>query len=191
MEFRRMTAMETERWYREELCAAFAPQECKPLEDILSLERAGRYELWGLFGEEVLLGYATLWKSPGVPLVLLDYLGVTAARRSGGLGTEILSRLKAQGHPLVLESEVPVEGDSEEENLLRQRRIDFYRRNGFCPVYRMATCGMAWQALLYDPKGSLLEDVMRWHRELYGSERTDVRVPLPAGEMPQMPYWMN
>lgn len=191
MNFRRMTEAETARWYREELCTAFAAQECKPLEDIFSLIRAGRYEIWGLFDEEALLGYAAIWKSPEVPLLLLDYLGVTASRRNAGLGTELLSRLKARGQPLILESEIPVAGDGEEENRIRRRRMAFYRRNGFCPVYRMATCGLAWQALLYDPEGSSPDDVMRWHRALYGPERTDVQVPLGDGETPQMPYWMN
>lgn len=191
MEFRLMTPQEISYWYFAELCTAFAPQECKPLADILALQREGRYELWGLFEPGAMLGYAAIWKAPDIPLVLLDYLGVTAERRNAGLGAEILTRLKAQKRPLVLESEIPVEGDSAQENALRLRRIAFYRRNGFTPVYRMATCGMAWQALLSAPEDTALDDVMYWHRALYGPKRTDVQVPLPEGEKPQMPYWMK
>lgn len=191
MEFRLMTPQEVSYWYSAELCTAFAPQECKPLADILALQQEGRYELWGLFESGTMLGYAALWTAPDIPLVLLDYLGVTAEQRNAGLGTEILTHLKAQGRPLVLESEIPVEGDSAQENALRLRRIAFYRRNGFTPVYRMATCGMAWQALLSAPEGTALADVMHWHRALYGPKRTDVQVPLPEGETPKMPYWMN
>lgn len=191
MEFRLMTPREVSYWYSAELCTAFAPQECKPLPDILALQQEERYELWGLFENGTMLGYAAIWKAPDIPLVLLDYLGVTAERRNAGLGAEILTRLKAQGRPLVLESEIPVEGDTAQENTLRQRRIAFYRRNGFTPVYRMATCGMAWQALLFAPNDTTLTDVMRWHRALYGPQRTDVQVPLPEGETPRMPYWMS
>ena len=186
-----MTSREIPDWYHKELCTAFAPQECKPLNDIIALIDQDRYELWGLFETDTMLGYAALWKAPDIPLVLLDYLGITALRRSSGLGSEILTRLKQQGRPLVLESELPVPGDREEANHLRLRRIDFYQRNGFQPVYRMATCGMAWQAMLYDPTNAAIEDIMRWHRALYGPERHDVKVPLPDGETPEMPYWMQ
>lgn len=191
MEFRRMMPSEIPNWYQNELCTAFAPQECKPLGDILSLEARKCYELWGLFEGDTMPGYAALWTAPEIPLVLLDYLGVTAMRRSSGLGGEILARLKEQGRPLVLESELPIEQDREEENLLRLRRINFYLRNGFSPAYRMATCGLAWQALLYDPSNASREDIMRWHKEIYGPQRNDVQVPLPDGEIPKMPYWVQ
>lgn len=179
-----MTPGEILPWYHRELCTVFLPQECKPLPDILALEAAGRYELWGLFDNIDMLGYAALWTAPDIPLVLLDYLGVTALRRNCGLGSAILSHLKEQGRPFVLESELPVEQDREEDNLLRLRRIGFYRRNGFTPAYRMATCGLAWQALLYDPTNIPVEDIMRWHRAIYGLNRTDVQVPLPEGDVP-------
>ena len=191
MEFRQMTRQESEYWYQNELCMAFLPQECKPFVDICALQEAGRYELWGLFESGNMLGYATLWKAPDIPLVLLDYLGVTASQRNRGLGAEILKRLKEQGRPLVLESELPIDGGREEDNQLRLRRMAFYCRNGFTPAYPMATCGMAWQAMLYDPTNAAIEDVMRWHRDLYGPERHDVKVPLTVGEVPEMPYWMQ
>ena len=191
VDFRLLTEKETEKWYREELCEAFAPQECKPLLDIFSLIANHRYELWGLFEGKKLLGYAALWKAPGVPLVLLDYLGVTARRRNSGLGAEILRRLRTQGHLIVAESEEEVPGDREEANQIRRRRIAFYQRNGFAPAYRMATCGMAWQALLSDSHSFPPEDVMNWHRTLYGPDRKDVQIPLPPGAVPQMPYWME
>ena len=191
MEFRQMMPQEIPNWYHHELRAAFLPQECKPLPDILALEEQKRYELWGLFADKTMLGYATLWKAPDIPLILLDYLGVTACLRNSGLGSEILSRLKQQGRALVLESELPIAHGREEENQIRLRRIQFYQRNGFVPVYPMATCGMAWQAFLYDPTDAAIENVMRWHRAIYGPQRTDVQIPLPDGERPQLPYWMR
>ncbi|MDO4650550.1 MAG: GNAT family N-acetyltransferase [Eubacteriales bacterium] len=191
MKFRQLAENEIQNWYEKELLEAFAPQECKPLEDIRKLMAEGRYEIWGLVDGDELLGYATLWMAPGIPLVLLDYLGVTAKRRSSGLGAEILQRLKAQGRAMVLESEEVIPGGDPEENHIRSRRIAFYKRNGFEPVYRMATCGMAWQAMLYDPSGTSLDKIMNYHRKLYGSERSDVEVPLPQGREPKMPYWMK
>ena len=94
-EIRPMTVPEIEKWYAEELAEAFAPAERKPLADILSLRAEGRYELLGLFNErDELLGYATIWRQPdGAGLVLLDYLGVSARLRNGGLGAELCAHL--------------------------------------------------------------------------------------------------
>lgn len=190
MEFCLLTEHEIRSWYETELTRTFVPQECKPLADIFRLMEENRYEIWGLWEGASLLGYACLWKHPDLALVLLDYLGVTAARRNRGLGAQMLRLLQAQGRPLVTESELPVAGDSDEANAIRLRRIAFYQRNGFTAAYPMATCGMAWQALTYAP-GLPMEDVMAQHKALYGPTRTDVVVPLGEGETPEMPYWMQ
>ncbi len=188
MTFRLLTRDELTAWYHNELTQTFIPQECKPLEDILALIADDRYEVWGLFDGVALLGYACLWKAPQVPLVLLDYLGVTAARRNGGLGAHILQLLQQQGRPLVTESELPVDGDTAEANAIRLRRIAFYKRNGFSAAYPMATCGMAWQALTFAPQMPL-DIIMFCHRALYGEQRTDVVVPLPDGMAPPPSFW--
>lgn len=190
MDFRLLTEMEIRNWYESELRRTFVPQECKPLDDIFRLIAEDRYEIWGLWEGASLLGYACLWKRPDLALVLLDYLGVTAARRNEGLGGQLLRLLQTQGRPLVTESELPVAGDSDEENSIRLRRIAFYQRNGFTAAYVMATCGMAWQALTFAP-GLAPDEVMYQHRALYGPQRTDVVVPLPPGQSPEMPYWMK
>lgn len=192
--FRPMTDSEIENWYKTELTEAFAPQECKPLPDIFRLRAQGRYELWGLFDAAALLGYATIWKAPDVPLVLLDYLGVTTPRRGSGLGGEILRRLQAQGRPMVVESETPIPGAAAADNGIRVRRIAFYRRSGFAPRYEMATCGLRWQALVFLPAGASFTqtEIMTAHGALYGPERTDVQVPLAPEELPpDAPYWMK
>ena len=190
MEFRLLNENEIQIWYESELTRTFVPQECKPLPDIFRLIGENRYEIWGLWEVDSLLGYACLWKHPDLSLMLLDYLGVTAARRNEGLGGHILRLLQCQGKPLVTESELPVAGDSEAENAIRLRRIAFYQRNGFTAAYPMATCGMAWQAMVYAPEMAA-EDVMAQHKALYGPTRTDVVVPLGEGETPEMPYWMK
>ncbi len=191
MEFRTMTKQEIERWYVGAFAEAFAENERKPLADIFALISEGRYELWGLFEEAEMLGYAAIWKRAGIPLRLLDYLGVVKERRNGGLGASMLSLLREQGVPTVTESELPIAGDSEEENAIRLRRIAFYERNGFSPAYEMATCGLRWQALVLSAEEFALAEVMRWHKELYGVEREDVVVPLGKNETPRPPYWMK
>ena len=93
-ELRAIPTTSWDTWYQTELCEAFPPNERKPLATMLELAAEGRYELLGLFDGADLLGYATLWTAPERPdYVMLDYLGVTAARRNGGLGGSILAAL--------------------------------------------------------------------------------------------------
>ena len=192
---RLLSGQALERWYHGELCQAFPENERKPLSDIRAMVAAGRYQVWGLLDGEALLGYATLWMEPAdKSCILLDYLGVTASRRGGGLGGEILERLLRQlGNQtlLIIEAECPVEGDDPAENSVRLRRIAFYQRCGFHMAYQMATCGMRFQVLL-SALPPVLEPVMAAHRAIYGPRRTDVMVPLAAGEKPpEPPYWLR
>lgn len=191
MEFQPMNTAERSAWYTGDFAEAFAENERKPLADIENLIADGRYELLGLFEGGIAAGYAALWKKAGVPLVLLDYLGVAAPRRNRGLGTAMLALVRQRCPLLVAEAELPRPQDSPEENALRRRRIAFYERSGFVPAYEMATCGLGWQALVSGAQDHELRSIMRWHRELYGPERRDVRIPLPPGERPEMPYWMK
>lgn len=191
MLFRQLNDKELPSWYEKELCTTFIPQECTPLEEILRLKSHGRYELWGLFDGSSLLGYAALRTNPGTPLVLLDFLGVSKCLRNKGLGSKILQLLKEQGRPLLLESEETLPAGDPQENALRERRLGFYSRNGFVPVYRMAACGMAFHAFLYPPSSYPLSMIMKGHRLIYGESRTDVCVPLPIGQIPPIPYWVK
>lgn len=195
MELRQLTEKELIDWYEEELTEAFPPNERKPLADIRALMAQGRYEVWGLFDGDTLLGYATLWMEPADRrCILLDYLGVTAARRNGGLGRKIVRMLAGQleGKSLLLiEAERPVEGDDPAENAIRQRRLAFYERCGFVPAYDMATCGMRFTTFLPRLPADL-GPVMALHKAIYGPARTDVRVPLGPGETPPgPPAWMR
>lgn len=194
MIFRPLTAAEIEHWYAAELRSTFPPQECKPLADIFALLAEGRYELWGLFQDGLPQGFAAIMKAEAAPLVLLDYLSVTAARRGGGLGAQILELLRAQDRLIVAEAELPLTNGDAQENGLRLRRIEFYKRSGFTPAYRMAACGLCFQALLSVPADApepAMPEVMDWHRRIYGPARTDVQIPLLDGVAPPPPYWIN
>lgn len=62
------------------------------------------------------MGYALLWEAPQRKYVLIDYLGVTAARRNGGLGAELLRLLREKFRSwdgIIVESEAPEGGQSD------------------------------------------------------------------------------
>lgn len=83
------------RWlHATELHEAFPAEELKPFPAMEQLFRRGAYRPVGAWEGETLVGYALLWTSPAAGYVLIDYLGVTAARRNGGLGGEILRLLQ-------------------------------------------------------------------------------------------------
>lgn len=198
LNLRLMTDSEVTYWYTQEFENHFNAQERKPLADIIKLQNSGHYDLLGLFDEHSnqMLGYSTIWKSPNINLLLLDYLGVSSSLRNKGLGSQILLALKKyyKNEYIIAESELPVSEDSPSENNLRERRINFYKRNGFKPVYEMATCGMRWQALIlsddFISSPSEISKIMHNHKAIYGPSRKDVKIPIYQDEVPDMPYWV-
>lgn len=190
-------------WYEAELVEAFPEEERKPLNTMLDLVKKDEYVVNGIFREIIseketsstLVGYATMAKRKNINLYLIDYLGVTKALRNQGIGSKIISLLKEYYSevPFVLESELPTEDIHDKENLIRERRINFYLRNGLFKAYEMATCGMRWQALVSDMKlidsQKNLDELAKNHKGLYDDERIDVVVPLKDGEIPPKSFW--
>ena len=84
MTLRDLTLQELHHLHRHELREAFPPEELKPFAAMKKLYRAGVYHPVGAWEGETLVGYALLWEAPQRKYVLIDYLGVTAARRNGG-----------------------------------------------------------------------------------------------------------
>ena len=102
------------RWlHATELHEAFPAEELKPFPAMEQLFRRGAYHPVGAWEGETLVGYALLWTSPAAGYVLIDYLGVAAARRNGGLGGEILRLLQEKFRDwegILVESEAPEGG---------------------------------------------------------------------------------
>lgn len=194
-ELRAVPPEELEAWYTQELCTAFPPCEQKPLSAIRELMAQRRYELLGLYDGPLLLGYATLWSCPECPgYVLLDYLGVTAARRNGGLGGQMLGLLRERCGAetvLIVEAEAPDSGGPPEERALRERRLAFYRRHGCTPVYLSFNCGLLCQEFVLGEAPADLAALGKAHRAIYGPVRTDVVIDPPPGAVPPQPYWME
>ena len=156
--------------YETELQEAFPPAERKPFSAMESLIKLGRYLPYEAADEDGnFLGYALLWSSLPGTYVLLDYLGVTAAKQSGGLGGEILALLQeefAGWQGIIIESEAP---DGGAEDALRLRRLEFYRRNGCKPLaYDAWLFGVHYKSLLLSKNGTADEgSAKEAHRELY------------------------
>ena len=84
--------------------------------------------------EQVFIGMCFYQTIPDLSIVYLWYLAMVPEVRNQGLGSGfyciITERTFASNGLLVFEVEKPEEAHSEAQRLIRQRRIDFYRRNG-------------------------------------------------------------
>lgn len=174
MRLRELSLEELRRLHETELQEAFPPEELKPYAAMEKLHQSGAYHPIGAWEGEELLGYAILWESPDKTYVLIDYLGVTASRRNGGLGGKILKLLQEEFQNwdgIIVESEAPDGGEHDE---LRRRRMDFYRRNGF--VFQDYDCnlfGVHYAVCLCSPSGrGNGEGAMAAHQALYKAQFT-------------------
>ena len=177
-------------WYEKFLKEDFVSDEIKPIENILTLIKNGRYEVYGVFQDDEMIAYASFWKKENINLVLLDYLGVSKKYRNQGIGSKILALIKEMlgNMPYVVEAEIPT-GSSLEEDKIRTRRIEFYERNGCKKVYLMATCGMKWQTLVNSKNEIDQKELAKLHKELYEEKRTDVKIPVSIDENIEKAFW--
>ena len=177
-------------WYEKFLKEDFVSDEIKPIENILTLIKNGRYEVYGVFQDDEMIAYASFWKKENINLVLLDYLGVSKKYRNQGIGSKILVLIKEMlgNMPYVVEAEIPT-GSSLEEDKIRKRRIEFYERNGCKKVYLMATCGMKWQTLVNSKNEIDQKELAKLHKELYEEKRTDVKIPISIDENIEKAFW--
>ena len=130
--FRAMTFSEVSEIYHRYLHEYFPPGEVKPLTTIERLWKEGLYYTYGLYDEDILLGFAMMVTAPGESASLLDYLAVVKEHRGSGAGSLILSSLRKleSGHVIMIETDDPDEAKSVSEREICIRRNRFYERSG-------------------------------------------------------------
>lgn len=162
--------------FRNHMKEDFAADELKPLSMMYDMLDRGIYEGYEFYEEDAWVGYVFLVVGSG-SCALVDYLAIGPQFRNRGYGSlfltaiteKLLKERKAPGG-LILESEKPEAGKTEEDRALRLRRIGFYERNAFrrtdllCELFGVAYTVMyrpAKQEELKDP------DVYRELRGIY------------------------
>jgi hypothetical protein len=109
----------------------FPKEELKPIDAIKRLIDRKIYKCYGLYDNVELLAYAFFNTSKSY--LLLDYYSVCKNYRSKGIGSEFFNILKEQCNShdgIIVEVEDVESADTEAEKIIRQRRIDFYKKNG-------------------------------------------------------------
>lgn len=127
-----LTGQEVSWFYETHLQNDFPPDERKPLTRILAAMDCGTYLPLGAFEGRIPVGYAFFVKTESD--YLLDYFAVFPDKRNQGYGSQLLQQLKAvlnNASSILVEVENPDYAESEEEAVLRSRRLHFYLRCGF------------------------------------------------------------
>ena len=149
--------------YRE----AFPPAELKPLSSMHRMTQDGVYRNLALFEGGEPVAFANLWLDGDH--ILIDYLCVPAARRGGGLGAELLTRLRELYPPetvFIVETEAPT-GVPEADALIN-RRLAFYKRCGAVPLgYETAIFGVHYKTVVWSPLPPDEAEIQRRHAALY------------------------
>lgn len=103
---------------------SFPPDELRTYEEEKALLKIPEYGAYVLSeSDDKILGFITMWQFSEFSYI--DHFAVNPDARNGGIGTKILSEaVKILGKTVCLEVELP-------ETELAERRIGFYRRNGF------------------------------------------------------------
>ena len=111
-----------------------------------------------------LMGFAVTTPLSGTQVHLLEYMAVAKEARSRGIGALLLqsvSKHAAQSSDNVIGCILEVESDdfgTEDEQLIRKRRIEFYLRNGVLPV----TCAPLYQVPSFAGDDAILPMKLMW-----------------------------
>lgn len=198
--FRELTQKEIIQVYEQHLLRDFPPEEWKPLKQILNLVKEGSYQVYGFYEEDTLNAYAFLCSMKDE--MFLDFFAVVASagdRCQGGQsrnGEAEFSRGQVYGRGrgycsraletllqhiaerkkevLILEVEDPEQAETRESFLLRNRRIQFYRRAGMdaSSVYGQVM-GVDFRILYYNlgkqqiTDGEISELLQAFYSKLY------------------------
>lgn len=150
----------------------FPPDELKPLDAIRRLWTKQAYECFGLFNGNRILGYAFFLRSGGN--FLFDYFAIAEERRDEGLGSLFIRQLSdfaKEADCIIVEVEDAAKARDEEAGRQRERRLQFYLRNGFRETQLTATVfGVDFTILEFPAGGEHTdEEVCRIYTELYRS----------------------
>lgn len=160
--------------HKEHLLKDFPENESTPWIYIKAMLDDGKYECYGLYDGEELLGYAFFLKPKieGKKYYLLDYLAIFENGRNRGAGSEfvrLLGRNITDADCIIAEIEDPEMAENEEGRSLRTRRMQFYQRNGYLITEAKANVRGADYCLIEFPSGPIHSDdeIREIYTEIY------------------------
>ena len=170
MEIRRLELIQISQIYETHMKEDFPRNELKPFMTVETMLKKGVYECLGFYQGEVLTAYAYFVRHIERKTLLLDYFAVCPAYRATGVGSAFLARMKeffADRQAILLECESISGAGSEEERIIRSRRIHFYRKNGACKTRTKSELFGVEYDILSLPIGREAMDAGEELRQLY------------------------
>lgn len=168
-----LTLEQARRLYAERMVEDFPSNELKPMSVMERACERGEYTFFGAMADGDILAYAFFAQCGGEACALLDYFAVAQALRDRGLGGAFLRALVSgplRGmRGVLLEIEDPDAAATGDERLQRERRRQFYRRNGMKDTGVTAKVFGVDFLLLSMPVGPELspDDVRHMYARLY------------------------
>ena len=174
-QIRSLSLTEVRALYHKRLAVDFPPDELKPLSAIERALSRDAYLCYGAVKGNDILAYAFFVKAfdNQVPCALFDYLAVQESLRDTGIGSRFLQGLIAgplRGFGVVLlEVDDPAYAKSPNDLDTRNRRLDFYLRNGLRDTQVTATVYRVEYRILALPVAAVpgKEDTRRIYSQLY------------------------
>ena len=144
---------------------SFPRAERKPFFTVLKKYRAGATDIWCIREENRFLGFAATMNSPD--LVMLDYLAISESHRGRGIGSVALKELMRRygDRGFILEIESPYELGPDQ--VLRQKRKQFYVNRGMTPLHIMAEVFGVKMELLGQNTDIDFERYRNFYRDFY------------------------
>jgi GNAT superfamily N-acetyltransferase len=190
-------------------CEAIPANERKKEPELRKLTARNDYVFYLLEQNRQVTGFAILYRSSVTGVSLLEYMAVDKRYRNGGAGSRIVARLfaeevSAKGCPACL-VEVDAPGSRHADSEIRQRRQNFYRRNGcllvegFSYILPLPTDGTPadMELMAWFPPGRERPDRTRfgeWLRDVYvhvyGCVPEDPRLATMMERLPVNPVFI-
>ncbi|MBQ9662602.1 MAG: GNAT family N-acetyltransferase [Oscillospiraceae bacterium] len=119
-----------EELYRQRMKKDFARNELRPLSSLRKSWEREEYDCFGLYEGDELLGYAFFVRQGS--RYLFDYLAIAEEHRDQGYGSAFLRQLRIpEAECIIGEVEDPEKAKDEEDRRQREKRLQFYLRNGY------------------------------------------------------------
>ena len=154
---------------------SFPRAERKPFRIILKKYRSGSTDIWCILENGRFLGFAATMNSP--QMVMLDYLAISPTHRSRGVGSAALKDLMERyaDRAFLLEIESPYEPGPDQ--LLRQKRKQFYINCGMEPLHIMAEVFGVKMELLGKNCSITFDGYRNFYRDFYRPQAAEHILP--------------
>lgn len=154
MMLKRLEWKQIEELYGMNMQEDFPAGELKPLSLLRCLYQRQICKAYGFYdeGESQRLAYAIFEKADKENVWLLDYLAVEKTARGSGIGSRVIKAIRdsfSEPAAVMLEIERLDEAENEKQQIERERRKNFYLKNGLVEtgVYTIADGNIGYEIL--------------------------------------------